>query len=1209
MTDKKLRGGHRAMATKLIVNIEGLVQSTLLDENEIKAAMSELKRHKEKIITYDEKIHLTLDDEELISDMEECSNRLLLIDKALSIAEDCLVRMHPSHLDSSHYNNGNTPYLGVKLPTLNLPKFKGDPLDWSHFWDIFNNAVHIRTDISDAQKFVYLTGQLQGEAAELLDGFTTTDANYGEAIKLLEETYGDPKRIIQSHLHSIFDLKGPNPNAEDLSKYRSSYECHLRGLKALGTKVDEAGFVLAALLLRKLPPRIRDNINRAARSNYWELQEFRKAINDEIILLQAIEPESKDNKTSKWQTKTKSKSFPVKGHKAHSTVSNFNIASSKYEENKKYEASCRLCFNKHSFKDCDQYKSPREKSERAKRLNLCTKCLANTHLVSNCFSQITCSSCKGHHNTALCFKKDSTTSSESKVASNIAHTKDDCSGVALPTAQVQIKGKSHVKQVRALFDQGSQRTFLLQFIADELKLKPKRYLELSIDGFNSRGKTQKYPVVQLEVLCNKNIIIIDALLVHTLPRKIIMPGLTKTLSELKKWDVQIADPDIKEDMVENISLLIGADFYYNFVTGYKSIDDIHLITSLCGDMVSGRLQTTEVSTNTVTVLKITEGEIKSLDTTLKQFWSLDSVGINPDEISCKDSEAYEKFKTSLKYEDGHYVASLPWKKDHPKLANNFLLAKCRLKGVLKQLKRNNLLHRYDQLIKEQLRKDFIEIVSDAVPYKAHYIPHLPVMRNSETTPLRIVYDCSAGHPSLNDCLLTGPSLTNELGNILLKFRLNRYACSSDIEKAFLNIHLNKNDRDYTRFLWPENPLDSNSPLLTYRFKVVLFGATCSPFLLNASIKLHLESEDSNLAKIIQKNLYIDNLIYTTNSKEDLIEFYEESKVLMKRAGFTLKQWVSNFDKLNLISQNNYDYICETKKVKILGMLWEPTVDTLHFKFTPKLTRNGTKRTILQMIASVYDPLGFLLPVTIKGRIFMQSLWKLKIGWDDNLPCEINEEWNRLREEIINTLNFSIPRMVNFSNSVILHSFSDASSKAYGATIYMVSSTVSCLLISKAKVSPIKTLTIPQLELTAAVLSARLVNYTIKAFESLHISNIYFWTDSQIVLRWLDTTKILKPYLQNRIDEINKLFPNSVWKFVSSTDNPSDFITRGKPSKILRSDEWLRGPSWLPYPAEWPNWNELNNEDETSDEVNVVIPVQMTSNLLDLTKFSSLNKLI
>ena len=139
-----------------------------------------------------------------------------------------------------------------------------------------------------------------------------------------------------------------------------------------------------------------------------------------------------------------------------------------------------------------------------------------------------------------------------------------------------------------------------------------------------------------------------------------------------------------------------------------------------------------------------------------------------------------------------------------------------------------------------------------------------MLKDSETTPLRIVYNCSArdgkSSPSLNDCLIKGPSLTEKLGDILLKFRINEYAFCADISKAFLRVGLQDTDRDYVRFLWFRDPHNPDAGLETYRFSSVLFGSTSSPFLLMATLDYHLRKSDSPFKDIIAKSYRVLHLM-------------------------------------------------------------------------------------------------------------------------------------------------------------------------------------------------------------------------------------------------------------------------------------------------------------------------------------------------------------
>ncbi|VDI25888.1 Hypothetical predicted protein [Mytilus galloprovincialis] len=157
-----------------------------------------------------------------------------------------------------------------------------------------------------------------------------------------------------------------------------------------------------------------------------------------------------------------------------------------------------------------------------------------------------------------------------------------------------------------------------------------------------------------------------------------------------------------------------------------------------------------------------------------------------------------------------------------------------------------LLKKYGDIIAEQERRAFVETVDEKEQkgVKIHYIPHHPIHKESSTTPIRIVYNCSCrqspSHPSLSDCLMDTPPKLNDLTKLLVQFRANQFATCTDIEKTFLHVGLIEEDRDVTRFLWLSDPTNPGSQLKTYRFKAVLFGATSSPFILNTTIQKHLK---------------------------------------------------------------------------------------------------------------------------------------------------------------------------------------------------------------------------------------------------------------------------------------------------------------------------------------------------------------------------------
>ena len=170
----------------------------------------------------------------------------------------------------------------------------------------------------------------------------------------------------------------------------------------------------------------------------------------------------------------------------------------------------------------------------------------------------------------------------------------------------------------------------------------------------------------------------------------------------------------------------------------------------------------------------------------------------------------------------------------------------RLKSLLHRLHQDpELLYRYDNVIKDQLKQGIIEPCTDLIPAlgTCHYLPHHAVVRqNSSTTKVRIVYDASAraaNTPSLNDCLQKGPKFNQLVFDILLCFRTFSVAITADLEKAFLQISAAEHDRDYLRFLWVKTFTNYSEPQI-FRFARVVFGLSPSPFLLNATLKEHLE---------------------------------------------------------------------------------------------------------------------------------------------------------------------------------------------------------------------------------------------------------------------------------------------------------------------------------------------------------------------------------
>ena len=295
-----------------------------------------------------------------------------------------------------------------------------------------------------------------------------------------------------------------------------------------------------------------------------------------------------------------------------------------------------------------------------------------------------------------------------------------------------------------------------------------------------------------------------------------------------------------------------------------------------------------------------------------------------------------------------------------------------------------LLQLYNSIIKDQEQRGFIERVNDDYATDVHYLPHHPVKKDSVTTPIRIVYDCSCQgsgrrSASLNDCLTVGPPFLNNLCSILLRFRLHAFALSTDIEKAFLHVKLHSADRNFTRFLWPSNPESPDPEFQTYRFTVVPFGASSSPFMLGAVLDLHLSKSPHPVAADMRNNVYVDNILSGCSTEEELLAYYSKSRDLMNQAKFNLRSWSTNSKQLQEVTKQDKTSDPNTT-VGLLGLRWNTATDmiSLSTRQLPAMNTFVTKRDVLQTSSQIFDPLGWVTPVTVRAKILLQDIWKAKV---------------------------------------------------------------------------------------------------------------------------------------------------------------------------------------------------------------------------------------
>ncbi|XP_046598464.1 uncharacterized protein LOC124294924 isoform X2 [Neodiprion lecontei] len=320
------------------------------------------------------------------------------------------------------------------------------------------------------------------------------------------------------------------------------------------------------------------------------------------------------------------------------------------------------------------------------------------------------------------------------------------------------------------------------------------------------------------------------------------------------------------------------------------------------------------------------------------------------------------------------------------------------------------------------------------------------------------------------------------------------------------------------------------------------------------------------------NTYLEELLTTepvpNHSAPQLNALVLQTQKIIDAMG-TLRVSIADWDPI---------LVFVTLRRLVLGVGWNPHHDVFQFNYHLAEDPPATKRAILSEIARLYDPLGFLAPIIIKAKVIMQELWLEKLGWDDQLAPTQLHKWTVFRADLTNLANLRVNRWINLKENVSaeLHGFSDASQLAMAAVVYLKVTDLQgnssvALLCSKTQVAPLKPLTIPRLELNAAVLLTRLTLYVRKTLNLEQIP-IYLWTDSAVTLAWIQSQPSRwKTYVRNRVAKIQDTLPGSRWTFIAGKSNPADCASRGlSVGKLLKHPLWWSGPKWLSLSQEnWP----------------------------------------
>lgn len=1136
------------------------------------------------------------------------------------------------------------PTVTAKLPQLRLPEFTGCYGDWQGFSDAFRALVHDSKTLSNVEKFYYLKGSLKGEPANILASLSVSDSNYNTAWELLIKRYENKKIIVNSHIREIFNLQCSSKESHaSLRQFLNAFLKNYRSLESMGENVGEWDTILIFVLTEKLDFNSRKE---------WEI--FSKNITspkidnfNEFLLQRCQHLEAVQTKGSLTQSSKKDQ-----------THSN-SFVSAQNSEYKKL--TCPFCKDSHFIYHCDKFKklSIDKRIAEVKRMSLCSNCLRFGHKLPDCRSR-GCKICQNRHSSLLHITvshgNERKSENTNQISSAIENTENEnsqsptvlsnycqnssSSFILLSTALINALDKNGQPiSCRALLDSGSQSNFVTERFLDILQLETTQ-IDLPVCGINQ---------VKTNISKRTNITIssqnanykrgLNFLVLPSISSDI--PQQTFNVSNFNiPSDIKLADPNF--NISSDIDMLIGCEIFFELLCS----DQIKLgkglpilQRTLLGWIVSGNVLTCSKGRKSNAMLSNCFFLHENLDINLEKFWSIEEIASSPQSSMTREELECEKHFTDTFSRDksGRFIVQLPLKDNFCDLGQSEETALNRLYAIERRLSKSpHLAEYYRSFMKEYQDLGHMSPIPRYLEskYPNYYLPHHSVEKpDSSTTKVRVVFDASCKTStglSLNNVLKIGPTIQNDLFSILLRFRQHSYVLIADLAKMYRQILVEPEQRNLQRIVWRNSPEEE---VTHFQLNTVTYGTSSASFLSTRCLQQvaydNLNSYPTE-SQVILSDFYVDDLLTGTSTPDSLINLRKSICQILSQYGFELRKFQSNNPEVlqdlakEFHNNDNSHYVISSDTgIKTLGVSWNPSLDIFEYN-SENISPNSdiiTKRTILSTVAKIFDPLGLLGPLSIRAKIIIQRLWQLNIGWDERLPCDLLHEWLALREEISRVGLIRIPRHALTKNprNICLHGFADASEKAYACCIYLISmddngSVHSHLLCAKSRVAPLKSITLARLELCGCLLLAQLLSKCLKTF-SIKIDKIFLWTDSTIVLSWLNgEPRNWKTFVSNRVAEIQRMTNIDDWHHISSGSNPADIISRGaRLNELSESDLWWHGPKFLCSPSEqWPkavDYSKLNLIIPEVKTKSTSLAVTVNPDIDIFSRFSSLNRLI
>ena len=547
-----------------------------------------------------------------------------------------------------------------------------------------------------------------------------------------------------------------------------------------------------------------------------------------------------------------------------------------------------------------------------------------------------------------------------------------------------------------------------------------------------------------------------------------------------------------------------------------------------------------------------------------------------------------------KSESGNWEAPLPFRGDMKDIPNNRENALKRLKSTSRTLvKKPKMKEDYFKFMQKVFDNGHAEPIppEDIKSSKpCWYLPHFGIYHPQKPNKIRVVFDSAAedGSTSLNKLLLSGPDLTNSLLGVLLRFRQNPVAFVADIEQMFHSFIVQEDHRNFLRFFWYRNN-DPNGEVTQYRMKVHIFGNTSSPAVATYGLRKTADVGEqqfgSDAKELVYKNFYVDDALKSASSTEEAADLLRRTQAMLATCNLRLHKIASSHPEVaqsfppedQAMELRNLDLSKDAVPVqRSLGVYWDLKNDTFTFQVSQEI-KPFTRRGVLSTSNSLYDPLGLVAPVLIKGKMLLREMTAdLSRGhpdnWDEPFPKERQTAWEVWRQSLTHLKEIKVPRAFSTkpakeASRREIHTFGDASKEAIGAVSYLKlvqpdGQIEVSFLLGKAKLAPSRTTTIPRLELCAAVLAVELAELITSELD-LKVDSAVYYSDSRVVLGYISNqSKRFYVYVSNRVERIRVSTTPDQWRYVPTDLNPADLATRSIEAEHLQDTIWHSGPKFL-----------------------------------------------